>query len=41
MQHHQIVSCEQWIIARRAHLAREKELTAARERLAEERRALP
>lgn len=41
MQHHQIVSREQWIIARRAHLAREKELTAARERLAEERRALP
>ncbi|TCU70267.1 putative dithiol-disulfide oxidoreductase (DUF899 family) [Bradyrhizobium sp. R2.2-H] len=41
MQHHQIVSREQWIIARRAHLAREKELTAARERLTEERRALP
>ncbi|WP_448035182.1 DUF899 domain-containing protein [Bradyrhizobium liaoningense] len=41
MQHHQIVSREQWIIARKAHLAREKELTAARERLAEGRRALP
>ncbi|WP_347335856.1 MULTISPECIES: DUF899 family protein [Bradyrhizobium] len=27
--------------SRRAHLVREKELTAARERLAEERRALP
>ncbi|QOZ12883.1 thioredoxin family protein [Bradyrhizobium sp. CCBAU 51765] len=41
MQHHQIVSREQWIIARKALLAHEKELTAARERLAEERRALP
>lgn len=41
MQSHQIVSREQWIAARKVHLAREKELTAARERLAEERRALP
>lgn len=41
MQHHPVVSREQWIAARKAHLAREKELTAARERLAEERRALP
>lgn len=41
MQRHPVVSREQWIAARRAHLAREKELTAARERLAEERRTLP
>src|SRR3954452_3089233 len=41
MQPHQIVSREQWIEARRAHLAHEKEFTRARERLSEERRALP
>ena len=41
MQQHQIVSREQWIAARKAHLAHEKELSQARERLAEERRQLP
>src|SRR5882757_5234860 len=41
MQPHSIVSREAWIAARKAHLAREKELTQARERLNEERRALP
>ena len=41
MQQHQIVSREQWLAARKAHLAHEKELSQARERLAEERRALP
>ncbi|MET3236617.1 putative dithiol-disulfide oxidoreductase (DUF899 family) [Bradyrhizobium japonicum] len=41
MQPHQIVSREQWIAARKTLMAHEKELTAARERLAEERRALP
>lgn len=41
MQQHQIVSREQWIAARKTHLAHEKELSQARERLAEERRALP
>jgi len=41
MQSHPVVSREEWIGARRAHLAREKEYTRARERLAEERRALP
>lgn len=41
MQQHQIVSREQWIAARKAHLVHEKELSQARERLAEERRALP
>src|ERR1700741_350123 len=41
MQQHQIVSREQWIAARKIHLAHEKELSQARERLAEERRALP
>ena len=37
----QIVSREEWIAARKAHLAHEKEYTRARERLSEERRALP
>ena len=41
MQPHQIVSREAWIAARKLHLAHEKELTQARERLNEERRALP
>ena len=41
MQPHTIVSREEWIAARKAHLAHEKEYTKARERLAEERRALP
>ena len=41
MQPHRIVSREQWIEARKAHMAREKEFTRARDRLTEERRALP
>jgi predicted dithiol-disulfide oxidoreductase (DUF899 family) len=36
-----VVSREEWLQERRAHLAREKELTRASDRLAEERRALP
>jgi len=41
MQPHKIVSREEWTAARKAHLAREKELTRARDRLAAERRDLP
>jgi predicted dithiol-disulfide oxidoreductase (DUF899 family) len=41
MQPHKIVSRQEWIEARKAHMAREKELTRAREALAEERRGLP
>ena len=41
MQPHRIVSREQWVEARKAHMAHEKEFTRARDRLAEERRALP
>ena len=41
MQPHKIVSREEWIAARKAHMAREKELTQAREALSEERRNLP
>ena len=36
-----IVSREEWLVARKAHLAAEKELTRQRDRLAAERRALP
>src|ERR1700724_4017052 len=39
MQSHKIVSREEWIAARKAHLAHEKEYTRARDRLSEERRA--
>ena len=41
MQPHKIVSREEWIEARKAHLAHEKEYTRARDRLSQERRALP
>jgi predicted dithiol-disulfide oxidoreductase (DUF899 family) len=41
MQTHKIVSREEWIAARKAHMAREKELTQAREALSQARRALP
>ena len=38
---HQVVSQEQWIEARKQHLAREKEFTRLRDQLSAERRALP
>lgn len=38
---HRVVTREEWIAERRALLAREKELTRLRDRLAAERRALP
>jgi len=41
MSDHRVVSREEWLEARRAFLAKEKELTHARDRLSEERRALP
>ena len=41
MQPHQIVSRQEWIAARKALLAKEKEFTRARDRLNEQRRALP
>lgn len=41
MTQHQVVSNEQWLEARRAHLATEKELTRLRDQLARERRELP
>ena len=41
MQPHQIVSHEEWLVARTEHLAKEKAFTKARDRLSAERRALP
>jgi len=41
MQPHKVVSREQWIEARKAHLAHEKESPGAGARRAKERRALP
>jgi predicted dithiol-disulfide oxidoreductase (DUF899 family) len=41
MQPHKIVSREEWLEARKVHMAHEKEFTRARDRLSEERRALP
>jgi len=38
---HKIVSREEWLAARKALLAREKEFTHARDRLSQERRELP
>jgi predicted dithiol-disulfide oxidoreductase (DUF899 family) len=41
MQPAKIVSPEEWLAARKAHLAREKEFTRLRDELSRERRALP
>jgi predicted dithiol-disulfide oxidoreductase (DUF899 family) len=41
MQPHKIVSQEEWLVARKAHLAKEKELTRLRDQLSTERRDLP
>lgn len=41
MQNHSIVSHDQWLAARREHLAKEKEFTRLRDELSAERRALP
>lgn len=41
MQDHRVVSREEWLAARREHLAKEKEFTRLRDRLSRERRELP
>jgi predicted dithiol-disulfide oxidoreductase (DUF899 family) len=41
MNQQKIVSREEWLAARQAHLAREKEFTRARDELSRQRRALP
>ena len=38
---HKVVSQKEWLAARKAHLAKEKALTKARDQLSAERRALP
>lgn len=41
MQQHSVVSREDWVAARKAHLAKEKEFSRLRDELSAERRALP
>ena len=41
MQNHKVVSREEWLIARKHHLAKEKEFTRLRDQLSQERRDLP
>jgi predicted dithiol-disulfide oxidoreductase (DUF899 family) len=41
MMHHRIVSRNEWLAARKAHLVKEKELTRLRDQLSAERRELP
>lgn len=41
MQQHNVVSRNEWLAARKLHLAREKELTHLRDAISAERRALP
>jgi predicted dithiol-disulfide oxidoreductase (DUF899 family) len=41
MQPHKLVSRDEWLIARKAHLAKEKEFSRARDELARQRRELP
>jgi predicted dithiol-disulfide oxidoreductase (DUF899 family) len=41
MQLHKVVSQTEWLAARKAHLAKEKEFTRVRDALAAQRRALP
>ena len=41
MQNHKVVSREEWLAARKAHLAKEKEFTRLRDQLSQQRRDLP
>jgi predicted dithiol-disulfide oxidoreductase (DUF899 family) len=41
MQHNRIVSRDEWLLARKLHLSKEKELTRLRDELSRERRELP
>ena len=41
MKTHKVVSREEWLAARKEHLAKEKELTQLRDQLSRERRELP
>ena len=41
LQRHRVVSRDEWLKERKAHLIKEKELTRQRDQLSKERRALP
>ena len=41
MQNHKVVSKDEWLAARREHLAKEKQFTRLRDQLCQERRELP
>ena len=41
IQNHPVVSREEWLVARKQHLVREKAFTKERDKLSAERRALP
>jgi len=41
MQNHKVVLKEEWLVARKEHLAKEKEFTRLRDHLSQERRDLP
>ena len=41
MQHNRIVSQDEWLVARKQHLLKEKEFTRLRDQLSAERRKLP
>jgi predicted dithiol-disulfide oxidoreductase (DUF899 family) len=41
MQNHKVVSREEWLVARKEHLAKEKEFTRLRDKLSQDRRELP
>ena len=41
MQNHKVVSRGEWLVARKEHLAKEKEFTRLRDQLSQQRRALP
>ena len=41
METHKVVSHDEWLVARRKHLAKEKEFTRMRDQLSRERRGLP
>lgn len=41
MQNHEVVSRDEWLVARKELLAKEKEFTRLRDQLSQQRRALP
>ena len=41
MEHHKVVSREEWLVARKEYLAKEKEFTRLRDQLSQQRRDLP